>query len=76
MANNAHTTIEKLIEKNGRGEGTLIGVDGNAYSLMAYTKRQLRNAGWSREDITQVLDMAMSSDYNNVISTCMSVLEG
>jgi len=76
MTNNAHTTIEKLIEKNGRGEGTLIGVDSHAYSLIGYTKRQLRDAGWPREDITQVMDMAMSSDYNHVISTCMSVLEG
>ena len=67
--------IQELIEKNGKAEGTLIGVDGNAFAILGYTDRQLMRAGWPREDIKQVMDTAMSGDYNNVIATCMSVLE-
>ena len=67
--------IEKLIEKNGKAEGTLLGVDGNAFAIIGYTERQLKRAQWPREDIKQVTNLAMSGDYNNVIATCMSVLE-
>ena len=67
--------IQELIERNGKAEGTLIGVDGNAFAILGYTDRQLMRAGWPREDIKQVMDTAMSGDYNNVIATCMSVLE-
>lgn len=68
-------TIEQLIENNGKAEGTLIGVDGNAYAILGYTERQLKRASWPKEDIKQVMDTATSGDYNNVIATCMSVLE-
>jgi hypothetical protein len=67
--------IQELIEKNGKAEGTLIGVDGNAFAILGYTERQLKRASWPREDIKQVMDTAMGGDYNNVIATCMSVLE-
>ena len=66
--------IEILVEKNGKGTGTLVGVDGNAYSLMGYTQGQLREAGWSRADIEVVLDQAMSGDYNNLIRVLCSTL--
>lgn len=68
-------TIEQLIENNGKAEGTLIGVDGNAYAILGYTERQLKRASWPKEDIKQVMDTATSGDYNNVIATCMSVLK-
>ena len=67
--------IEQLIEKNGKGTGTLIGVDGNAMSVMGYVSRQLRRAGWPRGDINEVTSHMMSGDYTNVIITGMSVLE-
>ena len=67
--------IQELIEKNGKAEGTLIGVDGNVFAVLVYTDRQLERAGWPREDIKQVMDKAMSGDYNNALVTCMSVLE-
>ena len=67
--------IQELIERNGKAEGTLIGVDGNAYAILGYTERQLKRASWPKEDIKQVMDTATSGDYNNVIATCMSVLK-
>jgi len=43
---------------------------------MGYTQGRLRRAGWPREDISKVLEISQSGDYNNVISTCMAVLDG
>ena len=66
--------IKKLVAKNGKGEGTLVGVDGNAYMLMGYTQGRLEEAGWSRKDIDAVMEQAMSGDYNNLIRVCSSTL--
>jgi len=65
-----------MINENGKVEGDLVGVDGNAFSIMGYTERQLKRGGWSRDDINTVMDIAQSSDYDNLLSTCVSVLEG
>jgi len=67
--------IDELVEKNGTVAGTLIGVDGNAFSIMGYVDRQLKRGGWPREDVKQVMDIMMSGDYNNVIATGCAVLE-
>ena len=67
-------TIKELVEKNGKGTGTLVGVDGNAWALMGYTQGQLREAGWPTEDIELVLEQAMAGDYNNLIRVLCSTL--
>ena len=67
--------IEELIKRNGKATGTLIGVDGNAMSVMGYVSRQLKRAGWPRADINQVTSHMMSGDYTNVIVTGMAVLD-
>lgn len=67
--------VMKMIKKNGLAEGNLVGIDGNAYSIMGYTERRLKIAGWSREDIESIMTIATSSDYDNLLCTCASVLE-
>jgi hypothetical protein len=67
-------TLENLIAKNGKVDGDLVGIDGNAFSLIAYTSKCLRNGKWSREDIQAFQKIATSGDYHNVICTCASVL--
>ena len=68
--------LKILIEKNGVGTGTLVGVDGNAFAIMGYTQGRLRRAGWPREDIDVVMKISQSGDYHKVIRTCMAVLDG
>tara|TARA_R100000908_G_C3714767_1_gene119971 strand:+ start:183 stop:410 length:228 start_codon:yes stop_codon:yes gene_type:complete len=65
-----------MIMKNGLAKGNLVGVDGNAFSVLGYTERKLKRSGWSNEDVKEVMGIAMSSDYNNLLTTCVSVLEG
>jgi len=49
---------------------SLIGVDGNAFSVMAYTSRAMRVAGFSGEQRAQYTDQATSGDYNELL--CLS----
>jgi hypothetical protein len=50
----------------------LVGLDGNAFSLMGAFKNQARKEGWTQEEIQEVLDQAMSGDYNHLLRTLHS----
>jgi len=66
--------LENLIAKNGKVAGNIVGIDGNAFSLIAYTSKCLKQGKWSREDIQAFQKIATSGNYYNVILTCDSVL--
>lgn len=51
---------------------SLIGVDGNAYSLMAYTATAMKNEGFSKQEIDTMYKDATQGDYNNLICVCDS----
>ena len=55
--------------------GSLVGIDGNAFSLMGYFTRQARRAGWSQAQIDVVITEARSGDYAHLITTLDSYLE-
>lgn len=55
--------IDKKVNLN------LVGIDGNAFSIMASFKEQAKREGWTKEEINEVLDEAMSSDYNHLVYT-------
>lgn len=46
---------------------SLVGLDGNAFSLMGAFQSQARKEGWTKEEITEVLDEAEEGDYNHLI---------
>lgn len=48
---------------------SLVGVDGNAFSIMAYTSSAMKKAGF-KEQIAEYRNQAMSGDYSNLI--CLS----
>ena len=54
---------------------TLVGVDGNAYAVMAYVKRAMREVGMSQEQRTAYIDAAMSDDYHHLLCVSMDMLE-
>lgn len=45
----------------------LIGLDGNAFSLLSHFRRQAKREGWSDEEIEKVLNEARSGDYNHLL---------
>ncbi len=53
----------------------LVGLDGNAFSVMGAWKNAARKAGWTKEEQQKVLDEAMSGDYNHLLATIMDNCE-
>ena len=45
----------------------LVGVDGNAYSVMGYVTRAMRQCGKTQDEIKAYQNDAMSSDYNHLL---------
>lgn len=54
---------------------TLIGVDGNAFSLMGTFSREARRQGWTSDEIKVVTDKCMQGDYQELICTLMEHIE-
>ena len=53
---------------------TLVGVDGNAFSVMGYTQRCLKQAGLE-DKIHEMRIKAMDGDYSNCICVCLDYVE-
>jgi hypothetical protein len=47
----------------------LVGLNGNAFSLMGAFQHQAREEGWSHAEIDAVLKEAMSGDYDHLVAT-------
>ena len=50
-------------------EYSLVGKDGNAFSLIGYTARCMKECGL-RDEINEMRERAMSGDYYNLIAVC------
>lgn len=53
---------------------TLIGVDGNAFSVMGYTERALRKAGL-QDRVDKMYEEAESGDYYHLLMICDSYVQ-
>jgi len=49
----------------------LTGEDGNAFAILGRVQKALRKAGYSKEEVDDYLQEAMSGDYNNLLSVSM-----
>lgn len=49
----------------------LIGEDGNAMMIIGLCRRELRKAGYSKEEVEKFQREALSGDYDNVLQTAM-----
>jgi len=58
--------IEKFVELD------LTSVDGNAFMLMGAFSRAARNAGWSKDEIDEVMKECQSGDYDHLVQTLMT----
>lgn len=48
---------------------SFVGVDGNAFAIMAHFKACAKKQGWTEEEAKRVTNEATSSDYNHLIYT-------
>jgi len=53
----------------------LVGLDGNAFSIMGAFQKAARQQGWTPEEYKKVLDEAMTGDYNHLLATIMDNTE-
>jgi hypothetical protein len=54
---------------------TLVGLDGNCYSLLGAFQSQARREKWTKEEIEAVMDEATSGDYDHLLVTLMNHCE-
>jgi hypothetical protein len=64
-------TERKKMAINKRVELELVGLDGNAFSLMGAFRAQAQKEGWTQAEIKEVLNECMSGDYNHLLQTLM-----
>lgn len=50
----------------------LVGLDGNAYSLLGAFSQAAKRQGWTPEEVTKVLDEAKAGDYDHLLMTLVS----
>ena len=50
----------------------LVGIDGNAYIIMATFTKQAKKEGWSQDEIELVIEEAQSKDYDHLVSIIMN----
>ena len=53
----------------------LVGEDGNAFAIMGRFRSAARHAGWTAEEISDVLEEAMAGDYDHLLATMMEHVE-
>jgi hypothetical protein len=63
------TSVDKKVSMN------LVGLDGNAFSLMGTFQRNARKQGWTKEEVDFVLQKCMSGDYDNLLCTLIQYTE-
>lgn len=54
---------------------TLVGVDGNAYSIMGYVRSAMKRAKMTSQDIDAYTKDATSSDYNHLLVVSCEMID-
>lgn len=62
-----------MIEKKIKLE--LVGLNGNAFSLMGAFQSQARKEGWTKKEIKEVLDDCVSYDYDHLLQVLVAHCE-
>ena len=54
---------------------TLVGIDGNAFSIMGYVRTAMKKAKMTKEDVDEYTKNATSSDYNNLLVVSCEMID-
>lgn len=49
----------------------LEGMNGNAFSIIGSFTNQAKKEGWTKEEISEVTELAMSGNYDHLLRTIM-----
>lgn len=53
----------------------LVGVDGNAFSIMAYTRNAMKTAKFSREEIDNYAKDCMRGNYDELLARSIDIID-
>lgn len=53
----------------------LVGIDGNAFSIMGYTRKAMKEQGYSDSEIKSYADRAMQNDYSHLIAESDKIIQ-
>jgi hypothetical protein len=53
----------------------LVGVDGNAYAVMGYVRKAMKESGFNEQEINAYLDDAMSSNYDHLLAVSVEMVD-
>jgi len=53
----------------------LVGVDGNAFSIMGYVARAMKRCGKTPTEVTQYRNEAMKGDYNHLLAVSLDMID-
>ena len=54
---------------------SLIGIDGNAFSIMGYTRKAMKECKYKTEEIDAYVKDAMKSDYNHLLNVSIEQIK-
>jgi len=54
---------------------SLVGIDGNAFYIMGYVQKAMKESGFDKEEISQYISSATSGDYNNLLCVSMDMID-
>ena len=54
---------------------TLVGINGNAYSIMGYVRDAMYDANMTNDDIDAYVKDATSSDYNHLVAVSCEMID-
>ena len=66
-------TFTELLKTGKTVNLELVGLNGNAFSLMGAFRQQARREDWSKEELNAVLTECMSGDYDHLVVTLAKV---
>lgn len=64
-------TLQEAIENYGELDIELVGLDGNAFSIMGALSGQARRQGWSAEAREALLGEMQAGNYDHLLQTAM-----
>ena len=53
----------------------LVGIDGNAFSVMGYVLKAMKECKMSKEEQSDYQTKAMSGDYNNLLAVSIEMID-
>lgn len=53
----------------------LVGVDGNAFAIMAYVLKAMKECKMSKEEQSDYQTKVMSGDYNNLLAVSVEMID-